>query len=46
MRPAMSSRPPRATPRPGPVESHTFAPPHVVELPRPVGPDAFDASVW
>ncbi len=26
--------------------THTYAPPHVVERPRPLGPDTFDDSVW
>jgi hypothetical protein len=25
---------------------HEYSPPHVVETPRPVGPDTFDPSVW
>jgi hypothetical protein len=46
MRRPMTSRLPRPRPRPEPVEDHTYTLPHVVEIPRPVGPDTFDASVW
>ena len=43
---ALTPRPPRAPAPPRPVEGHTYAPPHVVELPRPIGPGTFDDSVW
>jgi hypothetical protein len=42
----LSSRPPRPRPRPQPVQDHTYTLPHVVEVPRPVGPDTFDETVW
>jgi hypothetical protein len=40
------TRPPGPATPPRPVDDHTYTLPHVIELPRPVGPSTFDASVW